>query len=371
MSYQVGIIGGGLAGLTSALQLAKQGIKVLLVEKKTYPFHKFCGEYLSSEVLPYFEHLGLDQGLFHGRSIQRFRFSAPSGRQIETPLPLGGYSISRHTLDQHIYEKALEQGVTFQLGTTVEDVAFAADQFSIHCRGGKEFQAEMVIGSYGKRTNLDQKLSRAFFQRRSSYVGVKHYLKYDWPDDLVAIHNFKGGYCGMVKVENGLLNITYLTTKKTLQKYGKIATMQEAVVKKNPHLAEIFNNGEAVGKPIVISNISFARKGLVENHVLMCGDAAGMIFPICGNGMAMAIHSGKMVSDLLIEYFNKGLSRQTLEQSYQKTWDAQFRNRLFWGRQIQHFMGKPILSELALFGLRLMPWTMPLIIKQTHGLTFS
>ena len=46
------IIGGGLAGLTSALHLSKKGFKVTLIEKHDYPRHKVCGEYLSNEVVP-------------------------------------------------------------------------------------------------------------------------------------------------------------------------------------------------------------------------------------------------------------------------------------------------------------------------------
>ena len=53
------IIGGGLAGLTNAIHLSKLGKKVLLIEKNEYPKHKVCGEYISNEVLPYLEFLGL------------------------------------------------------------------------------------------------------------------------------------------------------------------------------------------------------------------------------------------------------------------------------------------------------------------------
>ena len=56
------IIGGGLAGLTAALCLVKSGISVMLIEKNTYPNHKVCGEYVSNEVRPFLEHLGLDIG---------------------------------------------------------------------------------------------------------------------------------------------------------------------------------------------------------------------------------------------------------------------------------------------------------------------
>ena len=54
-------------------------------------------------------------------------------------------------------------------------------------------------------------------------------------------------------------------------------------------------------KPEVINEITFEKQDPVSNHILMCGDAAGMITPLCGNGMAMAIHSAKILSGLIIE----------------------------------------------------------------------
>ena len=57
---EVLIIGGGLAGLTSAIHLTKMGCKVIVIEKNSYPKHKVCGEYISNEVLPYFKWLNFD-----------------------------------------------------------------------------------------------------------------------------------------------------------------------------------------------------------------------------------------------------------------------------------------------------------------------
>ena len=53
------VIGGGLGGWTAAIHLRKAGLEVMLIEKRQYPFHKFCGEYLSAEVEPYLSSLGI------------------------------------------------------------------------------------------------------------------------------------------------------------------------------------------------------------------------------------------------------------------------------------------------------------------------
>jgi flavin-dependent dehydrogenase len=58
-SYQVSVIGGGLAGLTLAIQLVDAGYSCVLFEKNSYPFHKVCGEYISMESWSFFGKIGV------------------------------------------------------------------------------------------------------------------------------------------------------------------------------------------------------------------------------------------------------------------------------------------------------------------------
>src|SRR6185436_16984311 len=101
----------------------------------------------------------------------------------------------------------------------------------------------------------------------------------------------------------------------------------------------IFRNADFIStEPEVINEISFAHKKIVENHVLMCGDSAGLITPLCGNGMAMAIHSAKLLSELILDSHiltNQDISdmyRERLERNYENAWNENFSKRLFWGR---------------------------------------
>ena len=118
---------------------------------------------------------------------------------------------------------------------------------------------------------------------------------------------------------------------------------------------------------MVISEVSFARKELVEQHMLMCGDAAGMIAPLSGNGMAMAMHSALMLSGLIIKYFEGEMDRQELETAYRKSWKTQFARRLFWGKQLQKSFQMPLPSEALVQLMKLSPNLAKLTISQTHG----
>jgi menaquinone-9 beta-reductase len=110
----------------------------------------------------------------------------------------------------------------------------------------------------------------------------------------------------------------------------------------------------------------------VHDHILMCGDAAGMIHPLCGNGMAMAIHSAKIVSELLIHYFDgKIQTRNELEKAYSQQWNAMFKKRINTGRILQSFFGKDNLARAIMYGLTHIPGLLPSIIKQTHGMPLN
>ena len=367
-SSDIIIIGGGLAGLVGAIHLSKAGLTVTLIEKNEYPKHKVCGEYISNEVLPYLQHLGADPLTTGAKKINRFLLSTTSGKTIETTLPLGGFGVSRYTLDHFLLQKAIVNNCTV-IQDTVLDIHFTNDNFNITTKDGNELTSKIVIGAFGKRSNIDVKLERTFINNRSPFVGVKTHLQGDFPDDLVALHNFAGGYCGVSQVENGNLNACYITNYKSFQQYKNIESFQQEVLFKNPHLKTIFENAVPVfEKPLTISQISFSNKTTVEDHILMCGDAAGMIHPLCGNGMAMAIHSAKIASELIIDYFNTKIkTRQELETTYVQQWNATFKKRIASGRILQTFFGKDNLVRAVMYGLTHIPGVLPAIIKQTHG----
>ena len=305
--YDVCIIGGGLAGLVSAIHLSKTGLSVILVEKNEYPKHKVCGEYISKEVLPYLQFLDADPMTVGAKSINRFLLSTINGKTTEATLPLGGFGISRYVLDNFLLQKA-KQNNCIILQDSVSAIVFNKDIFNISTKQGHEITATIVIGAYGKRSNLDVKLNRSFIQQQSPFVAVKTHMRGSFPEDLVALHNFKGGYCGVSQVENGNINVCYIANYKSFQRYKNIDAFNREVLCQNPHLKNIFENAVPVfEQPLTISQISFSNKTSIENHMLMCGDAAGMIHPLCGNGMAMAIHSAKMASELIIDYFSKKL----------------------------------------------------------------
>jgi flavin-dependent dehydrogenase len=369
---RVVIVGGGLAGLIASIHLAKHGIISTVVEKQQYPFHRVCGEYISNEVLPYLQSLDAYPLHLGPSALTRFQLTATNGASVFLPLDQGGFGISRYALDHFLQQKAQQLGVSFLLQTEASAIQFASDRFLIETTQ-QTMEAELVIGAFGKRSKIDKYLNRPFMTQHSPYVGVKYHLQWpDFPDNLIALHNFSGGYCGISRVENSTINLCYLTHRDNLRENGNIRSMEENVLFQNPFIKNIFEKAEFLfERPETINEISFETKAPVEDHLLMAGDAAGMITPLCGNGMAIAIHSAKILSEHVLRYFaEESYTRAQLEKDYAAAWKRQFAARLWFGRQVQRLFGSTVASNLA---VNLGKHTQPIarfLMERTHGKPF-
>jgi flavin-dependent dehydrogenase len=367
-TFDVIIVGGGLAGLTSAIHLSTRKKRVLLIEKNEYPKHKVCGEYISNEVLPYLNSLGINPISEGAKQITKVHISTTKSNLIKGQLPLGGFGMSRYFLDNLLVKKAQLNGVQI-LKDTVDSIHFKKDSFTITTKSSGVFQSKITIGAFGKRSSLDQKMKRKFIQKKSPYLAVKIHVKGVFPENLVALHNFKGGYCGVSKVEDNAINVCYITEYRSFKKHKNITDFQEQVVFKNKHLRKIFKETSPVfEKPLTISQVSFQTKNPVEDHIIMCGDTAGMIHPLCGNGMGMAISSAQLASIRILQFLNGEIkTREGLEKQYLRDWNKEFKIRLKAGHFIAWLFRNQTISQIAYSILKRIPSLLPKIIKFTHG----
>lgn len=366
-NFDISIVGGGLAGLTASIHLSNLGHSVILFERQAYPHHKVCGEYVSNEVVPYLDSLRVNIPMQDLPTLKRLQLTTQNGKQLNQKLPLGGFGISRFMLDEILYRKAIENGVTI-IFQKVENVEFDNNSFQITTNEKQAFSSKICLGTWGKRSQLDKQFSRPFIQKNTSWMAVKCHYESDFEDDLIALHNFQGGYCGMSKVENNILNACYLVDTKVFKKYGNVNLLEKEILMKNPFWAKWRESAKPIfEKPLIISQISFDKKDPIEEHILMAGDSAGLIHPLCGNGMAMAIHAAKLASNAIENYFSTHQDRQQLESEFQDQWRDHFYSRLRAGRQIQSLLLQQNLSPFFIQIANLFPGLVQNIIKKTHG----
>jgi flavin-dependent dehydrogenase len=372
--YDAAIVGGGLAGLSLSIQLARLGHTVILFEKENYPFHKVCGEYISLESWDFLNNLGVDLDSFHVPIIHHLEVSSAAGKMIRHHLPLGGFGISRYTLDARLAQLARDAGVLLLEGKKVSEIYFEEDLFTLEA-GADHFKSRVACAGWGKRSNVDIKWKRKFSipgrRKLDNFIGVKYHVQGDFANDTISLHNFKNGYCGLAKIESGLYNLCYLTTADNLKNSGgDIRQMEQDILSRNPYLKKIFSQIKINDPPLTISQISFDKKTQVEHHVLMTGDAAGMITPLCGNGMSMALHASKLAATQVHHFLQGSISREKMEKRYSFQWQRHFRSRLRAGRIIQRLFRVTWLSNMVFSILKRFPAMLDKLIRATHGRPF-
>lgn len=366
----VAIVGGGIAGLASAVELSRRGHSVTVLEQGALPRHRVCGEYVSLETLPFLRDLGLDVYALGAKQLTRFELSSVSGRKFRSRLDLGGFGLSRYRLEAALLDLASRHGVQVELGATVRRVE--ANEAAYRILGPKTpLSARLVLGCFGKRSKLDYTSGRPHAGRRSPYVAVKRHYRGRFPAGLVGLHVVPGGYCGISAVEDDLVNVCCLTNVPALEAHGGVAGLESQGLRANPVLASYLDQLQpAAAAPLVISQVDFETKEPIHQHVLMLGDAAGLIHPLIGNGMAMAMRAAAAVAPLASRFLEGALSRSELEVAHCEKLRRQYRTRRRVSRSLQSLFESRQLSEALCVAANAAPKLARLVIRSTHGPSF-
>jgi flavin-dependent dehydrogenase len=372
MPHDVLIIGGGLAGCGAALHLARQGADVLLLEKNDYPRHTLCGEFLSPESQQSLDAMGvLDDVRDAGaHPITDARLTAPGTRPAEHALPGTALGLSRYRLDALLFKHAVAAGADGRTSTRVTDVAGSLDTgFVVETADGDTHEARVVLGAYGKRARLDRTLDRPFLNERTPYVAFKaHYAGASVPH-TIELHGFPGGYCGCSHVEDDRLNVCWIGHVDALKDAGGTPeAMIDAALQENNALAARLRGLERVSDRFeAVSQVSLADKTRFVDDVCMIGDTAGMIAPLCGDGMAMALRTADLVAPLVTKFLDGTRSATSFRTAYEQRWSQTFGTRMRVGRWAHQAAFSHTAAPALVRTLRWVPPLARLLIRATRG----
>ncbi len=374
MPHDAIVIGGGLAGCSVALQLARRDHDVVLLEQSAYPRHKLCGEFLSPEAQSSLDGLGvLDDVRAAGASpMRRAQLTGPQGAVSEHALPGTALGLSRYRLDTLLFREACAVGVNGRPGTRATDVRGSLDDgFAVEA-GGDVLEGRLVIGAYGRRGVLDRTLDRPFLQQQSPYVAFKAH--YAGPHDdarpgAIELHAAPGGYCGLGPVENGRVNVCWIGRTDALKAAGgSPEAMLNETLRQNPTLDERLRPLSRVSDRFeAVSQVPLMAKTRFAGNVCMVGDAAGMIAPLCGDGMAMALDAADLLAPLADDLLAGDRSPSAFRSAYRRQWRRTFGRRMRIGRWVHAAAFRPTLTTALLRTCTALPPIARWLIRATRG----
>lgn len=377
---EVLVIGGGPAGAAAAYWLARHGHDVTVVERKTFPREKTCGDGLTPRAVHQLDEMGLSAKLARYHRYNGLRATG-MGRALELTWPTHpvypqhGYVVRRRELDQMVAENAQDAGATLLLGheavqPIVERGFVRGATVKSYDGETKDMFAKYVVVADGANSRFGRALG-TFRTREWPYgTAIRTYWETPrhaepWIESALDVKDRNGnpmpGYGWIFPVGDGTVNIgvgllsTFrdfksVNTTHLLDSYAhQVADRWEI----NPDKPE----SKAVSGRIPMGGSVGPKAG---PSYLVVGDASGAVNPFNGEGIDYAYETARMAADVLHQALASG--DPTLLQRYTQMLDDEYGDYFKVARLFARVIGKPLLMrELTRAGMHsrtLMEWVL-------------
>jgi flavin-dependent dehydrogenase len=388
--YDLIVIGGGPAGTAAAITGAylralggppAQNLPpaesprgtggILLLERGNFPRQKVCGEFVSAEATRILRELLGNEVEFLDCSprIRHVRLYAGS-REFAFPITPAASSITRWELDHKLWQAAVQAGVDSRQGCEVTDVQRKDNVFAA-ITPQETFLGRTVIDASGRWSTLNARNRRARGGRlhQAHWIGLKAHFNIQAPRraadlptpgaESTDLYFFPGGYCGVQPSGEGRLNVCAMVRAERAVRLARVLEL-------HPLLRERSRNWTPFTREVVTAPLGFHARRPQRAGMLCAGDTAGFIDPFVGDGILLALRSGRLAAQILSPVWNTAITLDEAVSRYSRAYRQQF-SRVFYAAACLRLAlsAPPWLRLILLQGLRL-PHVARLVFKSTR-----
>lgn len=300
MTVDALVIGGGIAGGAVATHLARAGREVVLIERKTAPHDKVCGEFISSEAGVYLRQLDIEPetlGAVHISVLSLFAGHAV----VSADLPFPALSLSRRLLDEAILSTASARGAELRRGRTVRSLRSLDGRWIAELDDGNMISAIDVFLATGKH---DLRGCKRPPGRQNDLIAFKLHWRVAAPQvaalrSRVKLFLFPGGYAGFSLVENGIANLCLVIRRHHFAQLNNswdllLSTLRAEFLPLHQALA---GADACSDRPLAIASIPYGFVQRRSDGPWRVGDQAAVIPSFSGDGIAIALHSARLAAE--------------------------------------------------------------------------
>ncbi|MDY0152122.1 MAG: geranylgeranyl reductase family protein [Candidatus Cloacimonas sp.] len=308
VDFEVIVIGGGPAGSAAAITLAKAGISVCIVDKAMFPRQKLCGGLLSLRSKKLFE--TIFGGVWNAAIVSRSRGVSFFNRSqlMSSVQDYRDWALTDRTLfDSMLLQKAQKAGAEVITGIAVTSIN--EDQYIVSLADGRQLSSNYIVGCDGIYGISVKTLHKQSFRSKQT------------------------SFC--LEIDVPLCQTTYCITEPEIYfgyvrwgygwifpKGDKLTVGLGCLMHKNADIVAAF-------KAFLVDRLGFMPELPLKGHhlvfrnrhwlagkgnVLLCGDAAGWVDPLTGEGIAYAMQSGNLAAKAIINVLSNTTSESALKQ---------------------------------------------------------
>jgi flavin-dependent dehydrogenase len=353
-NFDVIIAGAGPAGASAAIHLARNDLRVLLVEQKKFPRAKLCGEFISPECQKHFENLGVADAIATSApsALTETVFYSTRGHHVSVPSSwFGGHAalgLSRAVMDDVLLRRAQACGVNVIEGATINEPILNGKNVRGVRLKENEYFAPLTIDATGRARILTKKLNAGEPKSKATLIAFKAHLRNTRvAPNACEIYFYPDGYGGLSTIEGDVSNLCFIISAEQVKRHHSDPdVIVREVVMKNRRAAHALEQAQLESEWLSASWERFGRRQPnPANGIIAIGDAAAFIDPFTGSGMLMAFESGELAADVIVRHRNK---LEDVGAAYADEYIRKFDSRLRISGWLRRAAFKPRLAGLGI-----------------------